>query len=470
MMPGMPLETPLVQRARELARLAHADHVRKAGNIPYFTHLDAVARLLVEHGYEDEVQLAAAYLHDLVEDRPAFADRMSDEMPAEVVSTVLALTEKKHDLRGVGRDKALRFRDYVAGLRADDETARRALPISCADKIHNTRSLVDAEREGHGILLRLSTRPGEHEAQLATLRTVYEGRVNDALLATFDAATGELLRTIREWLPGRSVMLAAEAHLGQVDKAGAPYIHHPLRLMLRAETVEEQMTAVLHDVVEDSRWTLERLAREGFEEGVVRALDHLTKRDGEDYEAFIERVAEDRLATRVKLLDLRDNADLGRIPDPTEEDHARAAKYLRAIARLEDELERRALYIVLDEESRRALEARAALPIVRANHVTLAHRVHPDALDARWIPGGASVGDTVALRAVSDHLDERVQAVAVEVEGAEDPGVRPYDGGRLHVTVSRAEDARSRDSNALLERTPGRPLDLVLRGTVEWVD
>lgn len=328
-------DTPLVHRARELARAAHADQVRKAGDLPYFTHLDAVARLLLEHGHEDEVEVAAAYLHDLLEDRPAYADRMRAEMPADVVRIVEVLTEPKLDLIGRKREKADRFRDYVSQLTAGHEHARRAIPISCADKIHNLGSIVEAQAAGDNLLGRLRTRPAEHRTQVRTLRPLYARHASATMLAAFDEVVERLEETIERWLPGRAVMLAAEAHLGQLDKGGAPYIEHPLRLMLRAETREEKMVAVLHDVIEDSAWTVELLAREGFPARVIEALERLTRRPAETYEGFIERVAEDPLARKVKLLDLRDNADLGRIPAPSPEDHARVAKYRRAIARLE---------------------------------------------------------------------------------------------------------------------------------------
>src|SRR5690606_11810287 len=111
---------------------------------------------------------------------------------------------------------------------------------SCADKIDNTRSLVEAEREGQKLLTRMSTRPSEHEGQLARLRPVYAPVVRQTLLASFDEAAGALIETVSAWLRARAVAIAAEAHLGQYDKAGAPYIEHPLRLMMRAKTDEER--------------------------------------------------------------------------------------------------------------------------------------------------------------------------------------------------------------------------------------
>ncbi len=131
----------------------------------------------------------------------------------------------------------------------------------------------------------------------------------------------------------RAIALAAEAHAGQVDKAGAPYILHPLRMMLALREADERIVAVLHDVCEDCPgWDFARLRGEGFSERVVRALDAVTKRNGESYEDFVRRAAADPVGRAVKLADLHDNCDLSRIAAPTARDLARVEKYRRAIA------------------------------------------------------------------------------------------------------------------------------------------
>jgi (p)ppGpp synthase/HD superfamily hydrolase len=130
----------------------------------------------------------------------------------------------------------------------------------------------------------------------------------------------------------RAIALAAKAHEGQVDKVGAPYILHPLRVMLRCRSTEERIAAVLHDVVEDCNVTLDDLRSEGFSEAVVTAVAALTKRPGEDYEAFVHRAAADPIGRAVKLADLADNSDMSRIANPTPKDLERLEKYRRAIA------------------------------------------------------------------------------------------------------------------------------------------
>jgi len=134
----------------------------------------------------------------------------------------------------------------------------------------------------------------------------------------------------------RAIAIAAEAHAGQTDKAGAPYILHPLRVMLRVRSNNARIAAVLHDLVEDcAGWSLNRLRQEGFSEEVIAAIESVTKRDGEDYDAFVRRAAANPIGREVKLADLRDNTDPSRVLAGTEKDRARLAKYQRAIAFLE---------------------------------------------------------------------------------------------------------------------------------------
>ena len=129
-----------------------------------------------------------------------------------------------------------------------------------------------------------------------------------------------------------AIIYATNAHRGQRDKAGQPYITHPLRVMNNLgldASLDEQMAALLHDVVEDCGVTLDDLRAAGFPPVVIKAVDHLTKNEeGErDYQKAIERAALNPIARRVKIADLTDNMNLARIAAPTEKDHERAAKY-----------------------------------------------------------------------------------------------------------------------------------------------
>lgn len=126
----------------------------------------------------------------------------------------------------------------------------------------------------------------------------------------------------------RALAIAASAHAGHTDKAGKPYILHPLRVMFAVTGTDERIAALLHDVVEDSDWTFEQLAEEGFSQAVVDALDALTKRTGESRIEAAHRAAALPVARAVKLADNADNMDLKRIPDPTDRDFARLREYV----------------------------------------------------------------------------------------------------------------------------------------------
>ena len=130
----------------------------------------------------------------------------------------------------------------------------------------------------------------------------------------------------------RAIAIAAEAHTGQTDKGGAPYILHPLRVMLRVEGEDARIAAVLHDLVEDTHWTFEDLRREGFGDGVIAALDGLTRREGEIYLDFCRRAATNKLARQVKLADIQDNLDPARIAALPAENRSLADRYRKALA------------------------------------------------------------------------------------------------------------------------------------------
>jgi len=126
-----------------------------------------------------------------------------------------------------------------------------------------------------------------------------------------------------------AIKLAVLSHQGQVDKGGAPYILHPLRMMLTFDDPVLQMAAVLHDVVEDTPVTMEDLIEAGYPEDVLGAIDALTRREEESYDDFIDRAAAHSVGRQVKRADLEDNMNLLRIAEPTKRDLNRLAKYRR---------------------------------------------------------------------------------------------------------------------------------------------
>jgi (p)ppGpp synthase/HD superfamily hydrolase len=127
-----------------------------------------------------------------------------------------------------------------------------------------------------------------------------------------------------------AIAIAVEAHRGQTEKSGGPYILHPLRAMFRLESAVDRIVAVLHDVVEDTLITPEDLRQRGFSDEVLAALDCVTKREGEDYRSFVARAATNPIARRVKLADLEDNMDVRRLPALTAKDAERLTRYVDA--------------------------------------------------------------------------------------------------------------------------------------------
>jgi len=141
---------------------------------------------------------------------------------------------------------------------------------------------------------------------------------------------------------GKMIVIATNAHAGQFDKGGAPYILHPLRVMsfLKTDDEELQCMAVGHDVIEDTKVTYKDLREAGISDRVITGIAALTKVPGETLEEYKERVFANPDAMRVKLCDLRHNTDIRRLKGVTQKDIERMAKYhtfyLEIQARLAD--------------------------------------------------------------------------------------------------------------------------------------
>lgn len=130
----------------------------------------------------------------------------------------------------------------------------------------------------------------------------------------------------------KALAIAVAMHAGQTDKIGEPYILHPLRIMLKLRRQADRVVAVLHDVVEDSHGacTLADLRKAGFPAPIVEAVDRLTRRTGESYEAYIRRAAGTALSRRIKIADLEDNMEFRLRNGLLQKDRARMRRYQRA--------------------------------------------------------------------------------------------------------------------------------------------
>ena len=145
----------------------------------------------------------------------------------------------------------------------------------------------------------------------------------------------------------KAIKIAVEAHTGQVDKGGNPYILHPLRVLLSLNSEEERIVGVLHDVVEDCEgWTWERLREQGCSDEIIEALKSVSKTPEEEkqfkkmddpnekldhYLKFIKRAKFNKIGRNVKAADIKDNLDISRIDDITESDIDRLNRYKAAL-------------------------------------------------------------------------------------------------------------------------------------------
>ena len=146
----------------------------------------------------------------------------------------------------------------------------------------------------------------------------------------------------------KAIKIAVEAHTGQIDKGGNPYILHPLRVMLSLNSEEERIVGVLHDVVEDCEgWSWERLKEQGCSDKIIEALKSVSKTLEEEkqfkemddpdekmehYLQFIQRAKTNKIGRNVKAADIRDNLDISRIDDITERDINRLNRYKKALS------------------------------------------------------------------------------------------------------------------------------------------
>lgn len=132
----------------------------------------------------------------------------------------------------------------------------------------------------------------------------------------------------KQWSEARDI--AKIAHAGQKDKSGCEYFGHVSRVASRFGRHINAIVGLLHDVIEDSDWTLDQLCTQGFDTEVVEAVEALTRRKGEEYMAYIERCSGNPHAIHVKIADLEDNMDILRLPEITDKDVARLRKYHKA--------------------------------------------------------------------------------------------------------------------------------------------
>ena len=134
----------------------------------------------------------------------------------------------------------------------------------------------------------------------------------------------------------KAMQLCFRAHRDQVDKSGIPYVFHPIHLAEQMTDEDTTVVALLHDVVEDTHYTLEDLAAMGFSRQVLDAIGLMTHTDGVPYMDYVAKIKENPIARAVKLADLHHNSDLTWLDTVDDKAKARAQKYAQAIALLKE--------------------------------------------------------------------------------------------------------------------------------------
>lgn len=147
----------------------------------------------------------------------------------------------------------------------------------------------------------------------------------------------------------RAAKICLSVHAEQRDKAGNAYFMHPFRVAMNCDTDEEKIIALLHDVMEEGDIDGDFLIRNGFSNSVVDAIISLTKKEEEEYDDFIKRLAFNSLARRVKIKDLEDNLNIPRLKNLNENDLIRCNKYLKALDYLKDYKEEGGHYLQADK-------------------------------------------------------------------------------------------------------------------------
>ncbi len=141
------------------------------------------------------------------------------------------------------------------------------------------------------------------------------------------------------------IILATNAHAGQYDRAGQPYILHVLKVLqnvheLFGDLVDEELEciAVSHDLIEDTNTTIEDMIKIGGTQRVVNAILALTKKSNQSYDLYVQSVLSNEDAMRVKLADIKHNVDLTRLKKITEKDKERQHKYIKLYNEIEQTL------------------------------------------------------------------------------------------------------------------------------------
>ena len=182
----------------------------------------------------------------------------------------------------------------------------------------------------------------------------------------------------------KALRIAIKSHEGQKDKSGREYIMHPIRVAERCSDPRAKIVALLHDTIEDTEVTVDYLREQGFPEEIINGIRSVTKRDGESYEDFVRRAAENEIGIIVKKADLEDNMDIRRLQEITDKDVERLRKYLKAWKFLNGTALSHATPTAPIEAERKFLvEIVGELPECRELEITQTYLMEKDGLEPR---------------------------------------------------------------------------------------
>ena len=132
-------------------------------------------------------------------------------------------------------------------------------------------------------------------------------------------------------LTKKAMKISFKAHKNQIDKSGLPYVYHPFHLAEQMDDEYSVCVKLLHDVVEDSNYTINYLINIGFPKEVIEAIKVMTHSKDVPYLEYIRNIKNNEIATRVKIEDLKHNSDLSRFDIISEIDLKRLEKYKEAL-------------------------------------------------------------------------------------------------------------------------------------------
>ena len=186
--------SPLLERALRTAATAHAGQTRKGGAIPYVTHLTGTAIILARAGFSDEELLAAAILHDTLEDTTLTAEELESDFGHRVASLVRDASEVKHDRQGKKLPWKTRKAEHISRL-ASCPVESRAIVL--ADKLHNLGTLLDDLKSDSDVWTRFNAPPADI---LEYYEAMFRLADNEPTLQAFTASGRELLVALRQHL------------------------------------------------------------------------------------------------------------------------------------------------------------------------------------------------------------------------------------------------------------------------------